>query len=259
VNLIPFPYFTIPLLGIALVVGALAVAVRDRTPEQRVRLLARVVYWAVWGSAALVTFVSGKEIARSLWSASVPVSIEVSPFWPVTPPEVSATPGPAVVDVTGTGDGFSSATVHLIGLSGGTRALLALDQAAVLIAVVALCVLVARLARGVLQGSVFGVVKAREFVIAGGVFVVTAMTALIANALAHSAILTEAMPRQISFDTRHWTGTAIDGHSDVFGVVSWSWSLDAPTWIWVAAALSFVIGLVIRRGNQLEVDTEGLI
>lgn len=249
----------VPLVVIALIVSLVALVIRGRSPEERVRLLARITHWGAWGVAVLWTLGAGREIYRALFSASVPVAIEASPFWPQLPPQVAATPGTARIDTTGVNDGFSHATIHLSGLSTMTRGLLALDMFAQLVAVVVLCLLIARLAGGVLRGRVFDAVRGRELVLAGGIFGLSGLTALFANGFANSAVLAEARPRQISFSDSSWTANATDAHTQIFGIVSWTWSLSAPTWTFIAAAVAFITAMVMRRGTQLENDNEGLI
>lgn len=258
-NSISMAILAVPVAVVALVVAFVGIVVRGKSPEERVRVVARVSQWGAWGVVAVWTLGTAKEMYRALFSVSVPVAIEVSPFWPIMPPEVTATPGTARVDTIGLEDGFTQANVHLTGLSSVTRGLIALDMFAQFVAVVILCLLVVRVASGVMRGSVFDSVRARDLVIAGGIFLVSGVTAFVANGWSNMAILNEARPRQISFIDSTWTATATDGFSRVFGFVSWSWSVSAPVWTFVAAALAFVAAMVMRRGSQLETDNQGLI
>lgn len=244
---------------IAVVAILLAVIIRGKQPDERVALLAHTTKWGAWVVAGISALSFARDIYHALFSASVPVHIEVSPFWPVLPREVSAELGSARVDTLAVNDGFTQANIHVTGLSAVTRGLIALDSFAQLVAVVVLCLLIARLASGVIRGRVFDVVRGRDLVLAGSIFVASGISALFANGFSQMAILSEARPRQFSFDTMTWTVTATDAHTQVFGIVAWSWSLSAPVWTFVAAAVAFIAAMVMRRGNQLEVENEGLI
>jgi hypothetical protein len=202
---------------------------------------------------------SVREIFRTLFSESVSVHIGVSPFWPVLPKEVNATPGTAHVDTGVPDDGFTQANIHLSGLSGSTRGLIALEHIAGALSVLVLCLLVGRLAGGIVRGRVFDSVRGKDLVVAGTIFFVAGLTETIANAVTQMAILSEAAPRQFSWDMTSWTATPTDSHTQVFGVVAWSWSPSAPTWPFIAAAVAFIAAMVMRRGKQLETETEGLI
>ena len=258
-SLWPIAYFLFPVMFGGLVVAVIALIVRGRTPDQRVRLIARIAQWGSLGVGVLYAFSAVRDIYKTVVNESVAARIEVSPFWPVTPREVSVASRPAHVDIQQLGDGFTSAHVHLTGLSATTRGLIALDYFAQLLAVVALCLLIARVARGIADGKLFEQLRARELVIAGTVFGITGATALFANGFAQAGIMNEAAPRQIAFSDMSWTGTATDSISQVFGIISWSWSVNAPTWTFIAAVIAFVAAMVVRRGNQLESENEGLI
>lgn len=243
----------------SLAVALSALVVRGRTGEERVQLLAHATKWGAWVVAGFATLSSARDIYRALFSESVRVRIEASPFWPTLPNEVSAVLGSARVDELSVQDGFTQANIHLIGLSATTRGLIALDSFAQLVAVVVLCLLIARVASGVVRGRVFDSVRGKDLAVSGTIFLVSGITATLANGFSQSAILSEARPRQFSFDDMSWTVTATDAHTQVFGIVSWSWGLSAPVWTFVAAAVAFIAAMVMRRGTQLETDTKGLI
>ncbi len=249
----------LPIALFAIAIALAAVVIRGRSPENRIRLLAQVTRWGAWGVAALWLAGSAREIFRVLFSASVSVQIGVSPFWPVLPNEVSATPGTAQVETGVFDDGFTQANIHLSGLSGETRGLIALENIAGALSVLILCLLVGRLAGGIVRGRVFDSVRGKDLVIAGAIFFGSGLTEMIANAFRQMAILDEAAPRQFSWDTTSWTASPTEAHTQVFGVVAWAWSPSAPTWPFIAAAVAFIAAMVMRRGNQLETETEGLI
>lgn len=253
-------------LAVALLITATSLAValsafviKGRAPEERVQLLAHATKWGAWAVAGVAMLSTSRDIYRALFSESVPVRIEVSPFWPTLPREVSAVLGSARVDELSVQDGFTQANIHLIGLSATTRGLIALDSFAQLVAVVVLCLLIARVANGVVRGRVFDAVRGKDLVVSGAIFLVSGVTATLANGFSQSAILSEARPRQFSFDDMSWTVTATDAHAQVFGIVSWSWGLSAPVWTFIAATVAFIAAMVMRRGSQLETDSEGLI
>lgn len=252
-------FLALPVALLALVIALVAFVIRGKAPEERVQLLAHATKWGAWAVAGFATLSSAREIYRALFSESVPVRIETSPFWPTLPNEVSAVMGSAQVDELSVQDGFTQANIHLIGLSATTRGLIALDSSAQLVAVVVLCLLIARVASGVDRGRVFDSVRGKDLVVSGAIFLVSGITATLTNGFSQSAILSEARPRQFSFDDMSWTVTATDAHTQVFGIVSWSWGLSAPVWTFVAAAVAFIAAMVMRRGSQLETDTKGLI
>lgn len=246
-------------LFLALVVALVALIVNGRSPEQRVRLLSRIVQWGALGTGVAYLVSVSRDIYRALFNVAVPAHIEVSPFWPTTPHQVSVASRPAHVDASQLGDGFASANVHLTGLSATTRGLIALDYFAQLLAVVALCLVIARVARGIANGTLFESLRARDLVVSGTVFAVSGFVALIANGLSQAGIMNEAAPRQVELSDPTWTASATESAWQVFGVLHWSWSASAPTWTFAAAAVAFVAAMVVRRGNQLESENEGLI
>lgn len=258
-SLWPIAYFALPVTFAALVVAIVALIVRGRTPEQRVRLIARITQWGSMGAGVVYLFNAARDIYRAIAHSSVAVQIEVSPFWPSLPPGAKVATRSAIVDAGALGDGFTTANVHLTGLSVMTRSLIASDYFAQMLAVVTLCLLITRIARGIAEGELFDSIRARELVIAGTVFAITGLTALVANGFAQMGIMNEAAPRQIQLDDVVWSATANETAWQVFGILRWSWSVNAPIWTFVAAVIAFVASMVVRRGNQLESENEGLI
>ena len=252
-------FLAIPVALLALVLALVALVLRGKTPEERVQLLAHTTKWGAWAVAGAAMLSSARDIYRALFGESVPARVEASPFWPALPHEVSAVLGSARVDELNVHDGFTQANIHLIGLSATTRGLIALDSFAQLVAVVVLCLLIARVANGVVRARLFDSVRGKDLIVSGIIFLVSGVTATVANGFSQSAILNEARPRQFSFDDMSWTVTATDAHTQVFGIVSWSWGLSAPGWTFIAAAVAFIAAMVMRRGSQLETDNDGLI
>jgi hypothetical protein len=245
--------------ALGLLVAVIALIVRGRTVEQRVSIVARIAQWGAWAFGAGYTLNAARQIHHAIFNISVATRVDVSPFWPSLPIGAKVASRSAHVDASAFGDGFTTANVHMTGLSSTTRGLIALEYFAQMLAVVALCLVIARVARGIADGKLFGMIRAREFVIAGTIFTVTGLTALVADGLAQMGIMNEAAPRQVSLHDLVWSATADDSAWQVFGILHWSWSVNAPTWTFVAAVIAFVAAMVIRRGNQLETENAGLI
>ena len=248
-----------PVLLFAIVMAVIAVVVRRTTPERMMIGLPAVIQWSSIGFGTLWLGRALIDIVKTLFSERVPVRIEVSPFWPKIPAEVTVQRGTATVDTLGINDGFSQAAAHVTGLSTAARSLIAVDIAMNALAVVLLCVIVARVAYEVRTGDIFTSRRIAELRYSGITFFTLGIAALVANGYAQSLILAEARPRFVTWSEPIWTAPAESLATQVFGIVQWSWSVSAPSWVFVAAVVTLTASMVLKRGSDIASDTEGLI
>lgn len=249
----------LPVVFFALVIAVIAFVIRRTTPERILTGFPTVIYWAAiaWGVIWLGRAVL--DVTRTLTAERVPIHFEVSPFWPSVPEQVAVQWGSATIDTLGINDGFTQASAHVTGLSLAARALIAVDITAQALAVVLLCALIARVAQGVKSGNVFSSRRMSELRNSGIAFFTLGVAALFANGFSQSMIFAEARPRSVGWTESVWSVPADTLASQVFGIVSWSWSVSAPTWVFAAAVVVLAVAMVLKRGSELSSDTEGLI
>ncbi|MFT3875470.1 MAG: hypothetical protein QM708_03425 [Propioniciclava sp.] len=246
------------LLVIVVPLALLGLFVRAiNTGSPRLPKIAIVVCWLSIAATAITALL---VIATTLFAETVRITVPVQPFMPALDPGIEFSTTTATV----TGGGLDRATVDAKGLPMSTRGLLAAHEIVYAATAVAIAVMVLRVARSVRDGDPFRVtsrvvLRAAVIIVVGG---------LLAGVLGQ---IGDWRASNDLFFVSGWGGSV-----DMFGdpppdlpheqilarhgfVPPAELSLTVEFWPLAAGLGLALVAAILRTGEQLRHDTEGLI
>lgn len=203
----------------------------------------------VWTVLSLIGVTLG--VITHLTVNPLPMTVPVSSFWTGALPGIEITGGPtATVD----GGGFTSAEIHVSGVSVAARITWTISQALWGLVPAAIAATLAVACFQLLAGRAFATTVHRVILIAAIVVAVGGVAASLLGEIAGNLASTELF----AVNSAQWHD--IPGIDDA---LEWwpdpRWSLTFPLWP-VAAGLGLAaLAAIFRYGSSLERDTEGLV
>lgn len=229
----------------------------NRSPLRFLRISALVVFgFTVVGAVA--------NSISLIWGSTTSVSINTAIFWPANPPTFEYQTDGTAVFVSG---GFSTAMVELSGLSLSARLAYLLSMLSSALVIAMLCNFVIKVSRSLEMGDTFTVTMATHAGRVGWVVLVAGLIASIALQIARYLSQVELFGFQRNWDWGSDNGT-IDNPwlagqefemEKIFGVLNPQFQLSIDIWPIVAAVGLLVSAKILKSGQEIKHELEGLV
>lgn len=252
--------FVLPLLFIiGLVFYWLRKATRDSILKW-VRVVARVTALIT----SVFTLVRVAVLAIPGSDLRYQVQMDFNGIWPVIPDSLDYKASSTAKVVSG---GLDHATLMISGLSIQTRVFLALSVLATGVVVVAICLVIAKVAAAIRSGVEFRDIPAKWLKRASWLVLICGEAAAIFGQWSGGFAALDLQSRDYSYQLptnipNPWLGTSQTADpGTLFGWIPMTANFQLPIEPWpilVAVAL-YLVAQILRSGRTLEVETEGLV